>query len=190
VTFASSPVYIPSKPTAFGHLPQKIQTIKFGKFTVQIPQLHDQSGSLFSASIIRSKIACSSKDQSKSESTCRSNRNDKIQGAPSGNNTNSNMICWNCLGPGHLAHFCSRPLRCKECFNYGHRARWCLTRNKPALLWRPKIAVKLSAKQNLRRKKSADSLPSSYIQENPNPHQSAVQVSPPPQCWLIISLRM
>ncbi|TVU17546.1 hypothetical protein EJB05_33589, partial [Eragrostis curvula] len=58
--------------------------------------------------------------------------------APSGTESNSNIICLNCLGPGHAKAVCTSPVRCKSCYNYGHRSRWCYTRARPKLMWAPK----------------------------------------------------
>ena len=29
-------------------------------------------------------------------------------------------------------------IRCRLCFQYGHKARWCLSRKKPQAVWKPK----------------------------------------------------
>ena len=57
-------------------------------------------------------------------------------------NSNSNrkllLLCGKCLAHGHLAKDCSNNWHCKSCFKYGHKARWCLTRTQPRILWAPK----------------------------------------------------
>ncbi|TVU08508.1 hypothetical protein EJB05_41913, partial [Eragrostis curvula] len=71
----------------------------------------------------------------------------------------SNLICLNCLSVGHTKLQCSSPVRCKSCYNYGHVARWCLTRSRPRLMWAPKkttvnktqessVSVKISSRTN------------------------------------------
>jgi hypothetical protein len=40
-------------------------------------------------------------------------------------------LCGKCLAVGHRAVSCQSPWRCRACFGYGHKERWCLTRSKP-----------------------------------------------------------
>lgn len=44
----------------------------------------------------------------------------------------------NCLGLGHSIVVCGQHIRCKACFNYGHKVCWCFTKSKPRIVWRPK----------------------------------------------------
>jgi hypothetical protein len=46
--------------------------------------------------------------------------------------------CGKCLAVGHRAVSCLSPWRCRACFGYGHKQRWCLTRVKPKVFWAPK----------------------------------------------------
>lgn len=46
--------------------------------------------------------------------------------------------CAKCLAVGHSVSSYFGPWRCKSCFNYGHKACWCLTRAKPRIFWAPK----------------------------------------------------
>jgi hypothetical protein len=42
------------------------------------------------------------------------------------------------MAHGHMAKDCSNNWHCKACFKYGHKARLCLTRAQPRILWAPK----------------------------------------------------
>jgi hypothetical protein len=60
-------------------------------------------------------------------------------------NSNSNLVfygpnlpCGKCLSPDHRASNCALPFRCKSCFRYGHKARYCFTASKPRIMWAPK----------------------------------------------------
>ncbi|TVU28811.1 hypothetical protein EJB05_20344, partial [Eragrostis curvula] len=48
------------------------------------------------------------------------------------------MVCYHCLGPGHLVRECTSQIRCRSCFNYGHKARRCLKRPSHHSKWAPK----------------------------------------------------
>lgn len=48
------------------------------------------------------------------------------------------VSCSRCLGLGHLSWACSSQIRCKSCFTYGHRARFCFTA-RPKKQCRPKV---------------------------------------------------
>lgn len=46
--------------------------------------------------------------------------------------------CTRCLSLSHNCFDCTSTIRCAICFNYGHKSRFCVTRSRPDLSWRPK----------------------------------------------------
>lgn len=175
VSFASSPVCIPSPATRNDQAPT---SIAFGKFFCQIAPNNDQFRSTFGSNSrsVDATDACSSEN-----STCRSadknSKDNESHGSGFKNSTSKNIVCWNCLLIGHVARYCSRTPRCKYCYNYGHRAQQCLTRNLPRAAWRPK-QKSLTEDNNRHHEDGADSpAPSSAT---PSADPTVGQTSSPP----------
>jgi hypothetical protein len=47
--------------------------------------------------------------------------------------------CARCLELNHSGSNCSCPPKCVECFKRGHKFKFCQTRNRPRVFWRPKV---------------------------------------------------
>jgi hypothetical protein len=47
--------------------------------------------------------------------------------------------CTRCLGLNHSRASCRAQFRCAACFNYGHKFKFCLTRSRPVIAWKPKV---------------------------------------------------
>jgi hypothetical protein len=47
--------------------------------------------------------------------------------------------CTRCLGLNHSKASCRAQFRCVACFNYGHKFKFCLTRSRPVIAWKPKV---------------------------------------------------
>lgn len=200
VSFASSPMYYRRKPPL--ERVKSSNVILFGQFQVDLNAHSGDSATPNSQLPVHADRPCSSVHLN-FESTCKASEilanvparqsviTSEFSGSPSGGRVFSNLNCFNCLSPGHLARSCLSPVRCKLCFNYGHVSKWCSTRSKPKILWKPKCQV-LEKESNDPVQTDASFLgdssgPSSSLQdgENPTPNQSTVQptklpVSPPP----------
>jgi hypothetical protein len=50
-------------------------------------------------------------------------------------------LCSWCFSLNHTASRCASEIRCVSCFNYGHKARWCITRKQPRVAWRQKFPI-------------------------------------------------
>lgn len=48
-------------------------------------------------------------------------------------------LCSHCFGINHKASNCFSAVRCASCYNYRHKYKWCITRKKPKICWRPKL---------------------------------------------------
>ncbi|TVU01464.1 hypothetical protein EJB05_53082, partial [Eragrostis curvula] len=46
--------------------------------------------------------------------------------------------CYRCLAWGHRSRFCSSPVRCRACYNYGHIAARCMARRRKPRVYRIK----------------------------------------------------
>lgn len=47
---------------------------------------------------------------------------------PSGPAHGFDVMCFKCLGLGHLRKDCTGLVRCKRCFDYGHTSSFCLSK--------------------------------------------------------------
>jgi hypothetical protein len=47
--------------------------------------------------------------------------------------------CARCLELNHSGSNCSCPPKCAACFKRGHKFKFCQTRNRPRVFWRPKV---------------------------------------------------
>ncbi|TVU25943.1 hypothetical protein EJB05_28466, partial [Eragrostis curvula] len=55
------------------------------------------------------------------------------------NNVPSSVVCGNCLAWGHIARECASEVRCRFCFDYGHRVKQRFRKKmKQKLIWAPK----------------------------------------------------
>ena len=88
-------------------------------------------------------------------------------------NSKVDLFYGKCLAHGHLARRCIGLWRCKSCFHYGHKARWCLTKAHPKIFWAPKA----SATQSVPELDSAHSSPNSGAAVSKNPQLPS---NPPP----------
>lgn len=152
VNFAKNPIFIPrslytSSCPDDSVKPQPSSVLRFGAFSFQI-----QGDSVHNESItLHKQVFDSSREQfvvhgSSAGSSIHSNLNSNcalIKDAISiGSDPNflhaMHGVYFNCLESGHLAKSCRLPVQCKNCYNFSHLSRWCLTRTRAKLVRRPK----------------------------------------------------
>lgn len=51
--------------------------------------------------------------------------------------------CTRCFSVNHRSFNCKSALRCAVCFKYGHRYKFCLTKSRPRVFWRPKKSISI-----------------------------------------------
>jgi hypothetical protein len=148
VTFADKPILIPRSLFISSRSddlvkPQPSGVLRFGSFSVQIQDDLVHSDSV----ILHDHVFGSSRDRPVVHgdvlgSVVHSNLNSNCALIKEGVCVRSDPnispamhgICFNCLESGHLAKSCTLPIRCKNYYNFGHLARWCLTRNRARLV--------------------------------------------------------
>ena len=126
-----APKLVQDSPTC-KHQP-KVDSIHFGAFTVP---LHVTVNSVFYR--LKKDLGGNTANASDPPSSACSSPVFQNSNFQSSKVINVEDFYAKCLVSGHWASRCPSQWRCWACFNYGHKARWCLTRSKPNLFWAPK----------------------------------------------------
>jgi hypothetical protein len=77
--------------------------------------------------------------------------------------------CTRCFEENHNKFSCRSIIRCATCFNLGHSFKYCLTRSKPRICWRPKVHSQPVQNSLETERPSGNSQPSSKCEESPPP---------------------
>uniref|UniRef100_K4A297 Uncharacterized protein n=1 Tax=Setaria italica TaxID=4555 RepID=K4A297_SETIT len=77
--------------------------------------------------------------------------------------------CTRCFRLDHSCFECREDIRCAFCFNYGHRFKFCLTKSRPRVYWRPKRPLHGEQPTQCETVENKEAPLNSFASRNPSP---------------------